>query len=148
MIDALLEPNALVVPCTLIYGGQRFVDCANCQGGIYKPGGPIPYPNGMVCPLCMGVNKVEQVETEVVDLMCIFDSKRFKHLITSAKTFDAFAMTFCHLTLYPKLKAAKEVILDSDNKLYMRNVYQRAGEPQPCGFGDMRYIETIWERMN
>lgn len=149
LIDALLEPDACTVPCEIIYGGQRFVNCTNCNGtGIYQPGGSIPFPNGQICPLCRGTNKIESIETEEVDLMCIFDSKKWKNLVVSPETFDKYAQTMCHLTLYPKLKAAKHIILDSTNKLYMRNVYKRMGEPEPLGFGDMRYILTSWERVN
>lgn len=149
MIDALLEEGACTVPCTLVFGGQKFVACSNCAGGIYVPGGPIPFPNGKICPLCN--NKPIQVEeTEEVHLMVIFDSKKWRTMAatTSPKTFNELAETMCHMTLYPKLKAAKHVILNNTNELYSRNVYKRMGEPEPCGFGDMRYILTAWERVN
>lgn len=149
MIDAVIEAGACSIPCEITYGGQRFTNCVNCQGGIYAPGGPIPFPNGMVCPLCQGTNKIESVETESVDLLCIFDSKKWRGLnVSDPSTFNMYAQTMSLLSLYPKLKAAKHIILDSDNKLYMRNVYKRYGEPEPCGFGDMRYIITSWERVN
>ncbi len=51
------------------------------------------------------------------------------------------------LTLMPKLKAAKHIILDSANANYTRNVFKRVGEPEPLGFGDMRYILTAWEKV-
>lgn len=144
-IDALLEDNACVVPCTLVFGGQRYIDCANCQSGIYTPGGPLPFPHGRVCPICLG-KKIQVEDSEVISLMCIFDTKKFRSM-TGVNEKNVQAETFSHLTLVPKLQACKHIILDSDNKLYMRNEYKRAGAPEPCGFGDMRYIIVPWTRV-
>jgi len=149
MIDAILEDGACTVTCTLVFGGQKFVACVNCAGGIYVPGGPIPFPNGKICPLCN--NKPIQVEeTEEVSLAVFFDQKKWRTMATrtSPKTFNELAETMCAITLYPKLKACKHIILDNVNELYARSVYKRMGEPEPCGFGDMRYILTAWERVN
>ncbi len=148
-IDALLEDGALTVPCQIIYGGVKFTDCPNCVGGLtYTSGGPIPFPNGLICPYCNGVSRFEVEDTEDVHLLCIFDSSKFKNFTPPVGVFtpNMFAQTMCALTLYPKLKAAKTIVLDSTNKLYSRNVYKRYGEPEPLGLGDMRYILTNWER--
>lgn len=150
-IDALLENTALTVPCQINYGGVKFTDCVNCQGGmLYASGGPIPFSPGSLCPYCAGVGHFQVEETEIVHLVCIFDSKKLKGIVPpiSPSTFNMYAQTMCALTLTPKLKAAKTIILDSNNKLYSRNVYKRYGEPEPLGFGDMRYILATWERVN
>lgn len=148
-IDALLEDSACTVSCKLIFGGQKFVACTNCQGGIYVPGGPIPFPNGKVCPLCQGTSKKEVEQSEIVYLMPIFDSKKWTSgaIKTSPKYPLEVCETMSHLTLMPKLKACKHIILDFTNSNYTQNVFKRIGEPEPCGFGDMRYIITAWERI-
>lgn len=148
-IDALLEDAACTVACTIVYGGQKFEQCSNCQGGVYVPGGPIPFPNGRVCPLCQGTSRKEVEQTETIYLMPIFDSKKWvtTAVKTSAKYPNEVCETMSHLTLMPKLKAAKHIIIDSTNSGYTQNVFKRVGEPEPCGFGDMRYIITAWERV-
>jgi hypothetical protein len=42
-----------------------------------------------------------------------------------------------------KLKSASDIELTVNNVLYN---YQRAGDPQPVGFGSMDYIITNWKR--
>jgi len=146
-IDALLENTACTVACTLVYGGQKFENCTNCTGGIYVPGGPIPFPNGKICPLCQGTSRREVEITETVYLMPIFDNKKWRTSAIKVSTKYPYEVceTMSHLTLMPKLKAAKHIIIDSTNAGYNRNVFKRVGNPEPCGFGDMRYILTAWE---
>lgn len=148
-IDALLEDTACTVSCTLVYGGQKFVACSNCVGGIYVPGGPIPFPNGKICPLCQGTSRREVEQTETVYLVPIFDSKKWltTAIKSSAKSPSELCETMCALTLMPKLKACKHLIIDSTNSDYTRNIFKRLGEPEPLGLGDMRYILTAWERV-
>ena len=148
-IDALLENSACTVACTLVYGGQKFENCSNCQGGVYVPGGPIPFPNGKICPLCQGTSRREVEQTDTIYLMPIFNSKKWTTTIikTSPKYPNEVCETMSLLSTMPQLKACKHIILDSTNSNYTRNVFKRLGEPEPCGFGDMRYIITAWERV-
>lgn len=148
-IDALLEDTACTVACTIVYGGQKFANCTNCTGNVYVPGGPIPFPKGKICPLCQGSSRREVEQTETVYLLPIFDNKKWRTtaIQSSAKYPYEVCETMSLLTLMPKLKAAKHIIIDSTNANYTRNIFKRVGEPEPLGFGDMRYILTAWEKV-
>jgi hypothetical protein len=85
--------------------------------------------------------------SEIVSLACIFDSKYFVNY--SSKTINIPAgtiQTICHSSLLPKIRNANDVVVDTALEQYGNYVYQRAGDPEPLGFGDNRYIATIWSR--
>ena len=74
----------------------------------------------------------------------ILDSKYFVNW--DSKDFsvpDGAMQTICSNTLMSKLKSASDIELTVNNVLYN---YQRAGDPQPVGFGSMDYIITNWKR--
>ena len=148
-IDALLEDSACTVPCTLVFGGQKFEPCTNCQGGIYVPGGPIPFPNGRICPLCQGSSRREVELSETVYLMPIFNSKKWMTTAVkqSVKAPSELCETMCNIEHLSKIKACKHIAIDTRNTDRTQNIFKRLGEPEPCGFGDMRYIITAWERV-
>jgi hypothetical protein len=155
-IDALLEQNALTIPCRLRYSGQQnSTFCANCvfdaisqlSSNIYNGSGPIPFPEGSICPTCMGMGMIMSDSSEVISIACLFDSKYF--LNWSSKTLNIPAgsiQTICHTTLLPKIRNANDIIVDTNLEQYGNYTYQRMGDPEPMGFGDNRYIATIWSR--
>jgi len=154
-IDALLADGACATPCELIYGNQKFVECANCQAGIYRPGGMFPFPNGKVCPSCNGKAHVSVNLTECINLLVTFDAKDFRVLgsssIKASQTSNSpviQAETMCRIELYPKLKAAEYLVIDVCNECYVRGRYKRITDPYPCGLGRMDYILVGWERVN
>jgi len=155
-IDAVLSDDGLTVPCTFYFGGQKAVECTNCQGGVYRPGGSIYFPQGKICPLCMGRTHINETTSESNYMMVIFDSKQWRILGRSiscpasntANSMLVYAETMTRIEMYPKIKAAQYVILDSTNANLTHNKYQRLGEPEPLGLGTMQYIITAWERMS
>jgi hypothetical protein len=154
-IDALLADGGCTVACTFIYSGQKFTTCNNCQGGIYRPGGPIPYPNGKLCPVCFNKKIVNSTDSETHNMAVIFDSKQWRILGRSidcraSNTVNSprsFAETMTRIEMYPKIKAVDYIILDSDNSTLMKNKYQRIGEPEPCGLNSMEYLITAWKKV-
>jgi len=155
-IDALLEQNALTVPCRLRYSGQQnSTFCSNCifdsisqlSANIYNGTGPRPFPEGSICPTCMGMGMIMSDSSEIISIACIFDSKYF--LNWSSKTLNVPAgsiQTICHTSLLPKIRNANDIIVDTNLEQYGNYTYQRMGDPEPIGFGDNRYISTIWSR--
>lgn len=155
-IDALLQQNALTVPCRFKYSGQQnSVFCSNCifdaisqlSSNIYNSTGPNPFPEGSICPVCMGMGMIMSDSSEIISMACIFDSKYF--LNWSSKTLNIPAgslQTICNTVLLPKIRNANEIIVDTSLEQYGNYSYQRAGDPEPIGLGDNRYIATIWSR--
>jgi len=162
-IDALLEDTALTVPCRLYYGDTKWTDCPNCvfdaiggkSSNRYTPGGPVPFPNGQICPYCHGKGRTPDEQTEELYMMVIWDMKAWFRLgalgalvaSATANTEDSFAQTMSiWADTYDKLKRAKEVILDTDVETSVELRFVRMGEPQPCGFNDSNYAVTMWKR--
>lgn len=158
MIDTLLDQNGLSVKCTLRYSSPIQVNrlCDNCiysgitnsSTGEYVFGGPIPFPSGSVCPVCMGMGRIIIDDTqEIVDMMVVFDSKFFINFSTeSLKIPNSFAQTISCISLYPKIKNAHEIILDNSLASISNQIYERVGDPQPMGLGKNKYLLTTWKK--
>lgn len=150
-IDALLSNCALTTPCRLIFGNSRFIQCTNCQGGIYKPGGPVYFPRGKVCPLCNGKASFTVEAVEDVYLMVNFDTKKFTQMDGAEKYpgfADDMAQTMCRVELYPKIVSAEKAILDMCNQCYSSNFYKRVSHPRFLGLGKQEYLLTTWQRIS
>jgi len=158
-IDALLEDTALTRPCQLIYSGSKFTSCPNCIEDVigkksanrYETGGPIPFPDGQICPYCQGRGRVVVEATETLYLMVIWDSKDFigfrgahmddaRDLNGMVQTLSSFATT------YSKLKKANYIIFDTDISTQTKEKYTRASTPAPIGWGNDDFVITLWER--
>lgn len=157
MISALLEDTALTVPCTLLYGVTKTTQCENCiYDGIgkkssnrYKDGGPIPFINGQMCPLCQG-DGVKQIQTseDGVYLAVIWNYKDFIHIDRKvAESPDGFVQTLSLATTTYKIKAAQEIIFNTDLEESVRHKFKRHGEPTPLGYGEDAFILTYWKKV-
>ena len=162
-IDALLEDDALTVACRLYYGDTLWTDCSNCDfdaihgrsSNRYTAGGPVPFPNGQVCPYCSGRGRTEVEQTEEVYLMVLWEMKDWLRTgvlgslvrAAAANTEDSYAQTLSKWsTTYDKLKRTKEIILDTSVETSVALRFVRMGEPQPCGLGASNYAVTMWRR--
>lgn len=157
-IDSLLENNALSLPCKIIYDNQlNNIYCNNCifdnisllSSNIYKPGGPIPFPDGGVCPVCVGQGQIKNSNTnsETIYLAFIFDSKYFLNINSKVINIpDGSVQSLCNIELLQKLKNASEIIFDNNLSNIDHFRYERASSPEPLGFGDNRYILTLWKK--
>ena len=157
-IDTLLDKHGLSVPCVLKYASpiQSNKLCNNCifnssnnnSSGLFSGTGPRPFPEGSVCPVCVGKGVIlsDSIE-EHLDMLVIFDSKYFINLPTQSINIpNSMAQTICCISYYPKIKNAYEVILNSDIQDITSQTYERSSEPQPMGLGKGQYILTTWKR--
>jgi hypothetical protein len=155
-IDALLADNALTVPCTLNYGSSNRSLCNNCifdpisQRSLnqYNETGPCAFAPNSICPVCNGYGLLDKSKTESVYLAVLFDSKYWfnwnnKDAINIP---DGAVQTICNISLLPKLKNSQFMTMDTNIQNYGDYSYAIAGDPQPCGLGNNRYIITMWSR--
>jgi hypothetical protein len=156
-IDALIEPGACSSPSRIVYGDTKFIDCPNCIGGrTYQAGGPVPFKPGQTCPYCPGAQGRIPVETsENIDICVIWDYKKWLSMSvmkqvqpSNLHTPFGFAQTLSSIDLVPKLKRAKYIVFDTNIENYERHKFTMLGEPEPVGFGENRYILTLWERLS
>lgn len=144
-INSLLEPGALTVPCTLIYGNVHFVECTNCVNKTYKAGGPVPFPRGGMCPLCGGRDRETVEATECLNLIVIFDRAQFR-VLRGVNTDDDYAETMCHIKYWNKIVGCEYAILDSCNEDQTNSRFCRYGKPMRCGLGKQEFIIVPWRR--
>jgi len=156
-IDALLEDDACMVPCTLVYEGTKWEDCPNCifspttgaSSNQYQSGGPMPFYTGS-CPYCGGRGRIEQEQTETIYLMPIWDYSSWIGWNASAANTrypDGAVQTMSKLNTLAKIKKTNEIIIATDAQKYTEHRMTRDGEPNICGFGASSYIFTIWKHM-
>lgn len=156
-MDALLQSNALTVPCRLHYSGasNNSILCDNClfdpitklSSNIYNGTGHLPFTEGHICPVCVGLGMLKADKSEILYLAVIFDSKYFMRLSSDyVNVAGGMAQTICLSSYLPKIRNANEIIFDTKLEQYGNYSYERAGDPTPAGFGDNRYIITMWKR--
>lgn len=155
-IDSLLQQNALTVPCRLKYSGQHNQTlCSNCvfdpiaklSSNIYNNTGPSPFTEGTMCPVCGGIGLITTDYSEIIHMAVLFDSKYWVNWSSNTvKIPDGMVQTICLSSYLVKIRNAKEVVFDTNLEPYNNYLYERAGDPNPVGFGDNRYIFTMWSR--
>ena len=157
-IDTLLAPNSLTVPCKLYFTESVNSSslCNNCiydpisllSANIYNGSGPVVFNEGQTCPVCLGAGTVTSSVSEyAVDLAVIFDSKYWLNWSSKSVNIpDGMIQTLCSSSLLPKVRAAKSLLVDTELNRYGDYIYERAGDPNPLGFGNTNYITTMWKR--
>jgi hypothetical protein len=153
-----LEDTALTWPCTIIYGDTKITFCPNCyvnpQTGRstnrYRPGGPVSFASGKVCPYCSGLGNIEEEQTETLYLALIYDQKQWLPMghDKTAQMGENYIQSLSKFsTTYMKLVRAKELIMDTSIEGYSRERYVRDGEPMPAGFGSSDYVVCMWKKV-
>lgn len=154
MIGALLQDGACTVPCRIHYNSTRFTMCSNClydnigkkSSNRYKGGGPIPFNHGL-CPVCNGGGKIQQIDTEIIYLATIWDSRSWYNIgLTQIQLAKINVQTMSKIDTYDNLMRATSIQLDTGIENYGIPQMVRVGEPQPCGLGGNHFIITSWTR--
>lgn len=158
MINAMLEDEAMTTPCRLIYESSKTEICPNCNinpvsgksSGVYNGSGPISFIQGK-CPVCLGEGKKILRPTEDLYLLAIWDMKKFWPSNLNIQTGEVYVQTMCNISLMPKLKRAREIIVNTRIEDYVRHTFIRANEPELCGCclnSTDAFIFTNWRRSN
>lgn len=66
-------------PCVLYYPSVM-QNCTNCvltvdsighkSSNRWRSGGPMPFPNGMICPMCQGNAKIASENNDTITMLC------------------------------------------------------------------------------
>lgn len=162
-IDSLLSKSGLTTECILYYKSEpnnQQMLCNNClfdnitklSSNIYNGTGPVAFSNGAVCPVCLGVGLTtrenqDTTHQEIIYLGVISDSKYFVNLSTKTISLpDGVIQTYCSIKYLSKIKNASYMTMDTTINPYGHYSYERAGDPNPAGFGNNKYIITMWKR--
>lgn len=149
-IDMILAQTGLTISCQLDYGVSKKAICPNCifdsntnkSANKYKPGGPISFELGRICPYCNGIGFYgESNRQEEVYLAVLWDSKSWINFPTKIQSTSGFIQTICKSDLINKLQSANNLFINGD-------AYQLDGKPNYAGLGDDRYIISTWKKVN
>lgn len=152
-------------PCKLRYVSTE-TTCPNCiinprtgeSMNIYKPGGPVEFEEGEICPVCEGRGRIAGTETSDIITMTIdWTPKPWMDLgpTSGSKTSEGDRVVRVPSGMIttrgwtkdlPKVVRAENAIMDITNQ-YISNLYKLYGQPYILGaITNNRYFIAIWER--
>lgn len=154
-IDYLLSENGFSVKSRILFDGGKEKTCNNCirdpishfSSSVYNGSGPSPFPDGSICPVCIGHGFLSSQSSEIIDIIAVFDNKYWINIPSqTVKIPDGDVQTLSKIELLPKIRNATEIIFDISLEKYGLYRYERAGDPTPVGLGENKYITTMWKR--
>jgi hypothetical protein len=157
MINELISPNGLTNKCILSFNNGTSDYCDNClfdpiskvSANIYNGTGPRSFINYTVCPECLGLGvKQNNNKTKTVNLAVIFDSKSFINfdpkvgvpLSSVVNIPNINIQTICHKNLALDIRNCSSMSINNTS-------YERVGDVNPVGLGDLDFIFTNWKRL-
>ena len=143
--------------CKIVYPA-RWVSCQNCQIDIignkssnhWKTGGPLPFANGTICPLCTGVGKRAEDTYDTVTLLCNWEPKKFWQPVPNLNIGkgNGFLQTKGFISDMPKILKADHLIFQVPMEPYLSNKYKRISEPgDKSNIIQNRYFICTWEQI-
>ncbi len=150
-VDAMIDK--LGKNCQVRYHG-KVEDCPNCifdpignkSSNRHQAGGPIAFPRGTVCPMCMGSGKRIFTQTEVIKMIVEWNPRDFQRFNINVDSPDAVAKTTTYARYTDELERAEEIIIDSDKAGIRPYKCKRLREPQLTGLKESRYVIAYWQR--
>jgi hypothetical protein len=149
-IDQILSIQGLTINCILDYGISKKNICPNCifdsntnkSSNQYKPGGPIEFDFGRLCPYCNGIGYYgENNRQEDVHLAVLWDSKSWINFSSNIQSSAGYIQTISSSDVINKLESANSLWINGDS-------YQLDGKPNYVGLGDNKYIICTWKKIN
>lgn len=150
-IDALI--TTLGKNCRLIYS-PKVTPCTNCiydpigkkSSNRYKTGGPVPFPNGSICPVCGGVGNISEPAEEIIVMVVQWNPKNFPGNRANVDSPNAICRTYTYGHYFPKLQKCIAIDVDLDVSGYASYRCNRIREPIMFGIQDSKYVEAFWQR--
>ena len=138
MISAVL--TACAVKCELTFGNCKWVDCVDCLGGLYGPGGA---ELSSKCSVCKGTKQVAVDETLELCMAVEWDSSKFEKY-ADVDMANVGVQIKTHMEYCSLLKGMQYIKLDTCNKCCDDKKYKIVGHPIPCGFGRKKSFLTVF----
>lgn len=142
------KTSRLILPPKITY-------CDNCKidpigkksSNIWINGGPAPFPNGSLCPMCEGKGTIAQEVYYDVTMLIQEDPTKFEKIF-SVNFPDGAIQTKCFITELPKIQQCQYMIKHLDLINVLPQKYKLFGEPLcPGNIVQSRYIVALWERV-
>jgi hypothetical protein len=162
-IDALMAPaeeGGLGKHCKLVFDPKK-TRCPNCfwdaannrSANHYRPGGPLPFPNGGLCPVCMGKGFTETEVSRPLVLLCNWNPKTWLALpgvnpsTVNLEVPGGAVQTKGMATDLQAVLQSRKLVLDTPLEGVRRYLFTLAGEPfSPGNIIQGRYFYAVWTR--
>lgn len=141
--------------CRLIYK-PKMENCSNCvadpigkkSSNRYLHGGPIPFPNGSICPLCNGTSKKAIAQEENIRLAIEWSPARFVKPLPNLVIPDGSIQTKGYVSDIPKIKRSIEMVAQTPMEPYIRYKFKLLGEPVDIfNILQNKFFYCLWERV-
>lgn len=141
--------------CTLVYP-PKYAACVNCvfdpignkSSNRWVTGGPVPFPEGSICPFCGGNGKRADEVTVTIKMLVRAESSQF--WVKAPAGFQVptgSIQTKGFLTDVQKVLTAREMIVQPELQTIIRYRYTLVGEPLDVGnIIQGRYFVALWQR--
>lgn len=142
---------------TLVYPEVN-EECSNCtyngfrSNGIYKPGGPMPFEDGFLCPWCQGAGLKSSIISSEIQARIYYSQKDWVKIGPQIQLPNAAAQIVANVKDLPSLQQCKYCIPhyypNIDN--YNNQRLQRVSDFYPAGFlqNTEKYVVTFWSAYN
>lgn len=139
--SVVLEFEPVVTPCdNCMYDSMQ-----NRSTGVYKTGGPTPFPRGQKCPRCKGKGVFESRETRCIKALIKWNPRDYDSGGVDVATPQAVVRTKCLLSDAALISRASTAIVNAEAQDLMRMRVRRLRGPIPVGLREDRYAITFWE---
>lgn len=153
-IDDLIDQ--LGKDCLLVYPPLP-ESCVNCiidpignkSSNHWTNGGPMPFPNGSICPLCNGSGYHFEETTKPIKLLISNDpSQWFVKMPAGLQVPGGTIQTKGYVSDLPDVLQARKIIVQVSLEPMIRFTYELAGEPIDQGnIIQNRYWVAMWNRV-
>lgn len=136
----------------VLEGPRGRTECPNCykaaaedvSAGVYKPGGPSPFPAGTTCPVCGGEGYLSAGTTRTVRMRVHENPAEWVGQVP-AQVPDGLVQTRFPLAEYAAVKAAGRMRIDDEG--YRGRTYELWGDPvDEYGILRSRWVVCWWRR--
>lgn len=134
--NVLLEFDPIIEPCPNCF--QDIME--HRSNGIYKPGGPIPFPRGQKCDYCKGLGFLEKSVNKCIKMLLEWNPKNDEGYKISVKHRGGIVRLKGFLTDGPDLIKCKTIIVNHDTSNIIKLRVKLIKGPTIVGLREERYI--------
>jgi len=142
--------------CNLIYP-PVFESCVNCifdeignkSSNHWRNGGPIPFPNGSMCPYCNGAGQHATETFKNVKLLISAPPKEFlKSLPTTLQVPDGVISTKGFIDDLPDVLQCRKMVAQVNIQNIIKYTYELFGEPMDTNnIAQSKFWTAYWRRV-
>lgn len=149
--------NVFGRPCKLYYPPKLVENCPNCvldpigqkSSNKWLNGGPMPFPNGSICPFCHGVGGRAEETFITVQMVVHFNPAKFGETkVDALRLANGVIKTGGFIKDLPQVMKCSYLVPDATLEGYGHYKYRLGGEAiSSNNIIQGRYFEVLWDRI-